>query len=102
MSIEHIQNSVKDVISYLSENPQNTQSTSTPIIAVMEDDLRCRATGKNGETIVTDMPKPWVAAVQPFPRLVGARGIGNLRCHQNRVARGGAGDCLRHARSDSR
>lgn len=57
MSVEHIQNSVKDVISYLSEHPENTQSTSTPITAVMEDDLRCRATGVNGETIITDMPK---------------------------------------------
>jgi len=57
MSVEHIQNSVKDVITYLTENPQDAKSTSPPITAVMEDGLRCRATGANGESIVTDMPK---------------------------------------------
>jgi uncharacterized OsmC-like protein len=49
--------SVNDVISYLSENPKDAVSTSAPITAVMEDGLRCRATGSNGETVVTDMPK---------------------------------------------
>ncbi len=57
MSVEHIQNSVKDVIAYLTENPQDARSTSAPITAVMEDGLRCRATGAEGETVVTDMPK---------------------------------------------
>jgi len=57
MSVEHIQNSVKDVIAYLKENPKDALSTSPPIVAVMEEGLRCRATGTNGRTIVTDMPK---------------------------------------------
>ncbi|MBL4768359.1 MAG: OsmC family protein [Rhodobacteraceae bacterium] len=57
MSVEHIQNSVKDVITYLKDNPKDALSTSSPIVAVMEEGLRCRATGSNGETIVTDMPK---------------------------------------------
>jgi len=57
MSVEHIQNSVKDVIAYLKDNPQDAKSTSAPITAVMEDGLRCRATGVNGESVVTDMPK---------------------------------------------
>ncbi len=57
MSVEHIQNSVNDVIAYLKENPQDALSTSPPITAVMEDGLRCRATGTNGRSIVTDMPK---------------------------------------------
>lgn len=57
MSVEHIQNSVNDVITYLSENPQDALSTSAPITAVMEDGLRCRATGDKGESIITDMPK---------------------------------------------
>ena len=56
MSVEHIQNSVNDVIAYLKENPDDAISTSPPITAVMEEGLRCRATGANGETIVTDMP----------------------------------------------
>jgi uncharacterized OsmC-like protein len=57
MSVEHIQNSVNDVITYLTENPKDAVSTSAPIVAVMESGLRCRATGADGETIVTDMPK---------------------------------------------
>ena len=31
--------------------------TSPPITAVMEGDLRCRATGDSGQSVVTDMPK---------------------------------------------
>ena len=57
MSVEHIRNSVNDVITYLKENPKDALSTSAPITAVMEVDLRCRATDENGQTIVTDMPK---------------------------------------------
>jgi uncharacterized OsmC-like protein len=57
MSVEHIQNSVNDVIAYLTENPQDAKSTSAPITAVMEDGLRCRATGADGASVVTDMPK---------------------------------------------
>ena len=36
MSVENIQNSVFDVIAYLSENPKDAVSTSAPITAVME------------------------------------------------------------------
>ncbi|NQW14426.1 MAG: OsmC family protein [Rhodobacter sp.] len=57
MSVEHIRNSVNDVITYLKENPQDALSTSSPITAVMEDGLRCRATGAEGQSMVTDMPK---------------------------------------------
>nr|WP_306265629.1 OsmC family protein [Pararhizobium sp. IMCC3301] len=57
MSVEHIQNSVKDVIAYLNENPQDALSNDPPITAVMEDGLRCRATDEDGNTIVTDMPQ---------------------------------------------
>ena len=57
MTVKHIQNSVKDVIAYLSENPKDALSNDPPITAVMESGLRCRATGEDGETIVTDMPE---------------------------------------------
>lgn len=57
MSVEHIQNSVNNVVTYLKDNPDEAVSTSAPITAVMEDGLRCRATGSNGQTIVTDMPE---------------------------------------------
>lgn len=57
MSVEHIQNSVNDVIAYLNENPKDAVSDDSPIKAVMEKGLRCRATGTNGESVVTDMPQ---------------------------------------------
>ncbi|OUS04817.1 hypothetical protein A9Q96_14000 [Rhodobacterales bacterium 52_120_T64] len=57
MSVEHIQNSVNDVITYLNENPKDALSNDPPVTAVMENGLRCRATGTGGESIVTDMPE---------------------------------------------
>lgn len=57
MSVEHIQKSVGNVITYLTENPGEAVSTSAPTTAVMESGLRCRATSANGQTIVTDMPE---------------------------------------------
>ncbi len=57
MSVEQIQKSVNNVITYLKENPEEAKSTSPPITAIMEDGLRCRATGANGRSIVTDMPE---------------------------------------------
>ena len=56
MSVEHIQNSVNDVIAYLKENPDDALSTGPPVTALMEEDLRCRAIGTDGQSIVTDMP----------------------------------------------
>ncbi len=57
MSVRHIQQSVRNVVTYLIENPDKAIDTGAPITAVMEDGLRCRATGPNGQTIVTDMPE---------------------------------------------
>jgi uncharacterized OsmC-like protein len=57
MSVEHIQNSLNDVIAYLKENPNDARSTSPPVTAVMDGGLRCRATGENGESVMTDMPQ---------------------------------------------
>lgn len=57
MSVEQIQNSVNGVIAFLKDNPEKALSTSDPITAVMEDGLRCRATGNAGQTLVTDMPQ---------------------------------------------
>ena len=55
MSVEHIQQSVNALIAYLKENPDDARSTSPPITAVMAGGLKCRATGDNGQTVVTDM-----------------------------------------------
>lgn len=57
MSVQHIQKSVRNVVTYLTENPDKAVDAGAPITAVMEDGLRCRATGPNGQTIVTDMPE---------------------------------------------
>jgi len=57
MSVQHIQQSVRNVVTYLTENPDKAIDAGAPITAVMEDGLRCRATGPNGQTIVTDMPE---------------------------------------------
>lgn len=57
MSVEHIQKSVNNVITYLTENPEDAIDEGAPTTAVMEGGLRCKATGPNGQTIVTDMPE---------------------------------------------
>ncbi|RKZ35736.1 MAG: hypothetical protein DRQ37_05755, partial [Gammaproteobacteria bacterium] len=57
MSVEHIQQSVGNVITYLTENPDAAVSAGPPTKAVMEGGLQCRATGADGQTIVTDMPE---------------------------------------------
>ncbi|MEE9334030.1 MAG: OsmC family protein [Granulosicoccaceae bacterium] len=41
----------------MKDNPKDAVNQDNPITAVMEDGLRCRATGTNGETVVTDMPE---------------------------------------------
>ncbi len=56
MSIEHIQQSVNGVVAYLKENPDDALGTSSPITAVVDGGLKCRATGDKGQSVVTDMP----------------------------------------------
>ncbi len=57
MSIQQIQESVKGVIQYYTENPENAISEDKPATAKVEDGLRCRAIGDNGVELVSDMPK---------------------------------------------
>jgi uncharacterized OsmC-like protein len=57
MSIEHIQESVKGVIQYYTENPDKAVSEDKVATAVVEDGLRCKATGPNGWELVSDMSK---------------------------------------------
>ncbi|MFT4730891.1 MAG: hypothetical protein ACI9UN_005424 [Granulosicoccus sp.] len=98
MSVGHIQNSVKDVIAYLTENPQNALSNDAPITAVMEDGLCCRATGACGKTIVTDMPK--AIGDGTVTKLAVTRSPCNVRRYQNSVecssVRRGAGHSRSH------
>ncbi|MFQ5955109.1 MAG: OsmC family protein [Kiloniellales bacterium] len=56
MSLDHIQNSIQQVIAYLTEHPDDARSTNAPATAVIEEELRCRVEGPGGANVVTDMP----------------------------------------------
>ncbi len=56
MSATHIKQSVESVIEYYTEHPDKARGPGTPVIAVMEDGLRCRIGTPDGTAIVTDMP----------------------------------------------
>ena len=57
MSVTHIQQAIENVITYLSENPEECRYTDSAATAVVEEGLRCRAEGPRGATLITDMPK---------------------------------------------
>ncbi|HQU49612.1 MAG TPA: OsmC family protein [Casimicrobiaceae bacterium] len=57
MSIDHIRESVGKVAEYFSAHPDEALSADRPAVAIVEDGLRCSATGPNGATLVSDMPK---------------------------------------------
>ena len=57
MSIDHIKQSIEGVIGYYTENPDQAMSADKPAVAVVEDGLRCRATGPNDWALISDMPK---------------------------------------------
>ena len=57
MSMQHIQESVKRVIQHYTDNPSEAISDDKPATAIVEDGLRCRATGPNGWELVSDMSK---------------------------------------------
>lgn len=55
MSTEHIQKSISDVREYLTAHPGEARSPDKAATAVVEEGLRCRATGPGGASLVTDM-----------------------------------------------
>ncbi len=57
MTTEHIQKSLEGVIGYYTANPDEACSPDKPATAVIEEELRCRASGPNDWTLVSDMPK---------------------------------------------
>jgi len=58
MSSQQIQEAVKGVIQYYTENPHKAVSEDRPATARVEDGLRCRAIGGvDGAELVSDMPK---------------------------------------------
>lgn len=57
MSIQQIQESVKGVIQYYTENPDQAISEDKVAVSIVDDGLRCKATGPNGWELTSDMPK---------------------------------------------
>ena len=57
MSVAHIQQSIETVIGFLREHPDECRYTDKAATARMEEGLRCRATGPDGATLVSDMPQ---------------------------------------------
>lgn len=53
----HICDSMQGVIGYYTENPDKALSQDKEAVAVVEEGLRVRATGPDGQTLVCDMPK---------------------------------------------
>jgi uncharacterized OsmC-like protein len=52
-----IRESLQSVIGYYIQNPEKALGSDKEAIAVVEDGLRVRATGPDGQTLVCDMPK---------------------------------------------
>jgi uncharacterized OsmC-like protein len=53
----HIRESMQGVIEYYTQNPEKALSQDKEAIAVVEEGLRVRATGPDGQTLICDMPK---------------------------------------------
>lgn len=53
----HIRESMQGVIAYYTQNPDHALSRDKEAVAVIEEGLRARATGPDGQTLVCDMPK---------------------------------------------
>ncbi|MEW5938645.1 MAG: OsmC family protein [Chloroflexota bacterium] len=53
----HIRESVQGAIEYYVQNPDKALSQDKEAVAVVEEGLRVRATGPDGQTLVCDMPK---------------------------------------------
>jgi uncharacterized OsmC-like protein len=58
MSIQdHIRESIHGVIGHYTQNPDKAVGPDKEAIAVIEEGLRVRATGPDGQALVCDMPK---------------------------------------------
>jgi len=57
MTTQQIQEAVKRVIQHYTDNPEKAISEDKAATAIVEDGLRCRATGPYGWEMVSDMAK---------------------------------------------
>lgn len=53
----HIRDSLQGVIEYYTQSPDQALSSDKEAVAVIEEGLRARATGPDGQVLVCDMPK---------------------------------------------
>jgi len=54
--MQHIRESIDGAVAYLSEHPDDARYTDSAATAVLEEGLRVRVTGPQGEEVTTDMP----------------------------------------------
>jgi uncharacterized OsmC-like protein len=54
---ENIKKSFQGVIDYYTQNPDHAISQDKEAVAIIENGLRARATGPDGQTLICDMPK---------------------------------------------
>lgn len=57
MSVTHIQQSIDELTTFLSEHPDKCRHPDKATTAVLEEGLRCRVVGPKETTLVSDMPK---------------------------------------------
>jgi uncharacterized OsmC-like protein len=57
MSTDHIQKSIEGAITYLTEHPEEARYTDKAATATLVEGLRCRASGPDDATLVSDMSK---------------------------------------------
>lgn len=54
---DNIRESMQGVIGYYTQNPNKALSQDKEAVAIIEEGLRARATGPDGQTLICDMPK---------------------------------------------
>ncbi len=55
MTTQEIGSKIEAAVGYLTEHPEEARYTDSAAVATLGDSLRCRVTGPNGLSIVTDM-----------------------------------------------
>lgn len=57
MTMAEIRQSIESVVKYFEENPERGRVSDTAAVAIVEEGLRCRASGPRGAVLVSDMPR---------------------------------------------
>jgi uncharacterized OsmC-like protein len=56
MATNEIRTAIETAIGYLTDHPGEARYTDSAAVATIEEGLRCRITGPDGASVVTDMP----------------------------------------------